>query len=75
LFCFYAYIYDSLKRKKELARIAYVDEITGGDPYAKFCISVRKILENNPETLAILNINIDGFKFFNIYSDMKKAIR
>jgi EAL domain-containing protein (putative c-di-GMP-specific phosphodiesterase class I)/GGDEF domain-containing protein len=67
-----------LKRKKELARIAYVDEITGGDTYAKFCISVRKILENNPENLAILNINIDGFKFFNNifgYEEGDKVIR
>ncbi len=54
-----------LKRKTELARIAYVDDITGGDSYAKFCINVRKILNDRPENAAILNINIDGFKFFN----------
>lgn len=67
-----------IKRKKELARIAYVDEITGGDTYAKFCISVRKILDDNPENLAILNINIDGFKFFNNifgYEEGDKVIR
>lgn len=78
VFLFLLILLIQLKRKKELARIAYVDQITGGDTYAKFCINVRKILNDNPENLAILNINIDGFKFFNNifgYEEGDKVIR
>ncbi|MDD5020968.1 MAG: GGDEF domain-containing protein [Endomicrobiaceae bacterium] len=78
VFLFLLILLIQLKRKKELARIAYVDAVTGGDTYAKFCINVRKILDDSPENLAILNINIDGFKFFNNifgYDEGNKVIR
>ncbi|MFA7675472.1 MAG: diguanylate cyclase [Endomicrobiia bacterium] len=62
--------YFQIQSKKELIKIAYIDHLTGGDSFTKFCINATKILKkhNNTNTkinIAILSINIDNFKNLN----------
>lgn len=62
-------LYFQFKSKKELIEIAYVDKLTGGDSFSKFCIEINDILkEYNPNSIknaAVLSINIDNFKDIN----------
>lgn len=61
--------YFQFKSKKELIDIAYVDKLTGGDSFTKFCIDADDILKeydiNFPKNAAVLSINIDNFKEIN----------
>lgn len=61
--------YFQFKSKKELIEIAYVDKLTGGDSFTKFCIDADDILKeydiNFPKNAAVLSINIDNFKEIN----------
>ncbi|MFA7675568.1 MAG: EAL domain-containing protein [Endomicrobiia bacterium] len=63
-------LYFQFKSKKELIQIAYVDKLTGGDSFTKFCIEATKTFKkynanNSTINIAILSINIDNFKNIN----------
>lgn len=62
--------YFQIQSKKELIKIAYVDHLTGGDSFTKFCIDASKMLKKHNDTntsinIAVLSINIDNFKNLN----------
>lgn len=52
--------------RKELERMAYVDDLTGGMSYAKFKCEAKKILAHNPDKkYAIVNLDVDNFQYIN----------
>lgn len=54
------------RSKKRLERIAYVDEVTGGNNWQKFKLEATDILESKAVTAcAILTFDIDRFRFIN----------
>lgn len=54
------------RSKKRLERIAYVDEVTGGNNWQKFKQEVTAILEaKDQEHCALLAFDIDRFRFIN----------
>ncbi|PKM60222.1 MAG: hypothetical protein CVU99_09205 [Firmicutes bacterium HGW-Firmicutes-4] len=54
------------RSKKRLERIAYVDEVTGGNNWQKFKQEAAEILESKATTnCALLSFDIDRFRFLN----------
>ncbi|AWW27160.1 EAL domain-containing protein [Acetobacterium carbinolicum] len=54
------------RAKKRLERIAYVDEVTGGNNWQKFKLEATEVLESKAVTsCAILTFDIDRFRFIN----------
>lgn len=53
------------KNKKNIERLAYTDEITGGKSINKFKMEAEKIIKNSSEQYAIVDIDVDRFKFIN----------
>lgn len=54
------------RAKKRLERIAYVDDVTGGNNWQKFKQEAREILEvKNQGQCAMLTFDIDRFRFIN----------
>ena len=54
------------RSKKRLERIAYVDEVTGGNNWQKFKLEATEILESkNQGQVALLSFDIDRFRFIN----------
>ncbi|PKM74278.1 MAG: diguanylate phosphodiesterase [Firmicutes bacterium HGW-Firmicutes-17] len=54
------------RAKKRLERIAYVDEVTGGNNWQKFKLEATEILELKTVThCALLTFDIDRFRFIN----------
>lgn len=54
------------RAKKRLERIAYVDDVTGGNNWQKFKQEAREILEvKNHGQCAMLTFDIDRFRFIN----------
>ena len=53
------------KNKRSIERIAYLDELTGGNTYAKFELLARKYLQNINSKYAIVTIDVDRFKYIN----------
>ncbi len=54
------------RSKKRLERIAYVDEVTGGNNWQKFKLEATEILESKTVThCALLTFDIDRFRFIN----------
>ena len=54
------------RSKRRLERIAYVDEVTGGNNWQKFKLEATDILESKAVTAcAILTFDIDRFRFIN----------
>ncbi|MBI4858632.1 MAG: EAL domain-containing protein [Acetobacterium woodii] len=54
------------RSKKRLERIAYVDEVTGGNNWQKFKLEATEILESkNLNDCALLTFDIDRFRFIN----------
>ena len=54
------------RAKKRLERIAYVDEVTGGNNWQKFKQEATEILESKTVThCALLTFDIDRFRFIN----------
>lgn len=54
------------RSKRRLERIAYVDEVTGGNNWQKFKLEASEILESkNSGPCALLTFDIDRFRFIN----------
>lgn len=53
------------QKNKELTRILYVDEVTGGFSYTRFCIEAKKILVQTDQPAAFITLDIDKFKLIN----------
>lgn len=54
------------KSRKELERMAYVDELTGGMSYAKFKVEAEKLLKKNTdEKYALVNLDVNNFQYVN----------
>lgn len=54
------------RARKRLERIAYVDEVTGGNNWQKFKLETAEILESkNQGHCALLTFDIDRFRFIN----------
>lgn len=72
LFTLSIFLYWSIKRRqqKNLERIAFVDEVTGGHSYTKFTVDLQQILKQySDHTFYICAFDIDNFKYINsVYS-------
>lgn len=68
-----------LRSYRELERIAYVDELTGGESYMKFRIDVERILCKAPEGhFAMVSLDVDNFQYINDvygYDEGDEALR
>lgn len=53
------------KNKRSIERIAYVDELTGGNTYAKFEQVAKKLLQNINSKYAMVALDVDRFKYIN----------
>lgn len=54
------------RSKKKLEKIAYIDEVTGGNNWYKFQVEAHKILEAaNGRAYAFVLLDIDRFRFIN----------
>ena len=54
------------RTKKNLKKIAYTDEVTGGNNWNKFQVESHKILEVSQEKeYALIFLDINGFRFIN----------
>lgn len=53
------------QKKKELSDILYVDSVTGGYSFARFCAEVPQRLQNTPLNGAYIVMDIDKFKVVN----------
>lgn len=59
-------IYDKLRFRIKLQKVAYTDGLTGASTMDKFVIDANKILcKNTQEKYALLYIDIDKFKYIN----------
>ena len=66
------------KNKKNIERLAYVDEITGGDSFTKFKMNVEKLVMGSNDDYAMVDIDVDRFKFINDifgYEEGNRVIR
>lgn len=77
-------LYYQIESKKKLAKIAYVDKLTGGDSFEKFCIDADYVLKQYSDSpdekrkTAVLVLNAANFKEINDIFGMAegdKAIR
>lgn len=60
--------------RRKLERIAYVDDITGGNTLQRFYQLAKKALEENPEKqFALLYSNIENFKVLNVQLGRKSC--
>lgn len=63
---FFVILIFQYRSRKRLERIAYVDEVTGGNNWQKFKLEATEILESKAVTgCAILTFDIDRFRFIN----------
>lgn len=53
------------QKKQELSNIMYVDNITGGYSFARFCVEAQKCVEQAPAGAAYIIMDIDKFKVIN----------
>lgn len=53
------------RNKQKIEHIAYVDELTGGISFTKFKEDVDKLLRNSSEQYALVDLDIDKFKYIN----------
>lgn len=51
--------------KRNIERIAYIDELTGGKSFTKFKLEAEKLVKSSSEQYAIVDIDVDRFKFIN----------
>ncbi len=63
----YAFVFfTSQKNKQALERMAFVDNLTGGNNFNSFLTEVPGIIEKNPqERYALIKFDIDNFKYIN----------
>lgn len=60
------YIYNiEQQKKKELSNILYVDNVTGGYSFARFCVEAKKCIEESNAGVAYIIMDIDKFKVIN----------
>ena len=64
LFALYVILSEKSK-KRSLHELLYVDNLTKGSSYAKFCIDVRKALIKNKSNHAYIVMDLDSFKIIN----------
>lgn len=63
---FVVWIYkEDYKKKKQMQELLYVDDLTGGNTYAKFKEEVAKRLKYTHEKWAFIMLDIDDFKLIN----------
>lgn len=76
---FMGYIFRIEKEKKrELADILYVDSVTGGYSYARFCVEAQSRLAKTVSHAAYIVMDIDKFKIINElfgYEEGDKTLR
>lgn len=66
------------KNKRHIERLAYVDELTGGNSFTKFKQDADKIVKNSTDQYALVDIDVDKFKYINDifgYEEGNKVIR
>lgn len=62
------------RQREQLEKIAFVDEVTGGDTYTKFNMDVHELFEHEPkEKFGILVFDIDNFKYINSFYGFDKG--
>lgn len=52
-------------KRNELDRIMYVDRLTGGITFEKFCIDAPKLIDKSPEMSALVMADLENFKLIN----------
>lgn len=52
-------------RSREYEKILYIDELTGGMTYAKFCIEATRIIKTTTSNAACIMADLDNFKLIN----------
>lgn len=66
---FAAFLFSIIKmerqKKKEMADILYVDKVTGGYTYARFCVEAGERMKNTDKQVAYIVMDIDNFKIIN----------
>lgn len=66
------------QKKKELADVLYVDSVTGGYSYARFCVEAKECLGRMTSAAAYIVMDIDNFKVINElfgYEEGDKTLR
>lgn len=58
-------MYMQRMRRDELVKLVFVDELTGGYTYTKFCMEAERILDTYNGNSAILSLDINDFKLIN----------
>lgn len=58
-------IYIQERNQKHIEKLAYVDELTGGNSFSKFKQDADKIVRNTTEQYALVDVDIDKFKYIN----------
>lgn len=57
-------------------KIAFVDNVTGGNTYNKFLVDVQETLSNKiNKQFYILSFDVDNFKYINNFTGLPAAIR
>ncbi len=52
-------------RNRQLEEVLYVDPLTGGITFTKFCMEAPKLIEKNPNKAACVMADLDNFKLIN----------
>lgn len=66
------------EKKKELSDILYVDAVTGGYSYARFCVEAPECIKKTDKNIAYIIMDIDKFKVINElfgYEDGNRTLR
>ena len=62
--CYFAW--NKRRQKRVLEKIAFVDNVTGGNTYNKFLVDVQETLSNKiNKQFYILSFDVDNFKYIN----------
>ncbi|CAK7039039.1 EAL domain-containing protein [Phascolarctobacterium sp.] len=60
------FFWNKQQQRRQLEKIAFVDEVTGGNTYNKFVVKVNDTLAKaSDESFYILNFDVDNFKYIN----------
>lgn len=72
--CYFAW--NKRRQKRVLEKIAFVDNVTGGNTYNKFLVDVQETLSNKiNKQFYILSFDVDNFKYINNFYGLPAAIR
>lgn len=62
--CYFAW--NKRRQKRTLEKIAFVDNVTGGNTYNKFLVDVQELLNKSTDKqFYVLNFDVDNFKYIN----------